>query len=257
MRIGIFGVTAKPGLRRDALMALAEGLSTSGHHVDWVDGGEYRKCELAVIYGYPGIDGKGRRHEVRRRLLTAHNAPILILETPLFGRKVPSLKRSFLPFFSRRPDEVFDRFRVSLNGCFWDDGIFCHEPYDDARWSRLQADLGLTVSDYRKSGKDVLIIGQVPGDASLRGLDIIAWMKETAIALTSVTDRPIVIRPHPRCDHGALRRIRSELAAWHQVGWDIALGRTIRQALHHAWVRSPIPPEPQSIHCWRECRPLP
>ncbi len=235
LRIGIFPATAKPGLRQQALRAFATSLSRAGHDMEWVEAASYRTCNLAVIYGFPGLGGQGRRHAVRQSITAAHKRTVLIVETPLFGRKVPALKRGILPFIIRRPDETFDRFRVSLNGCFWDDGIFCNEPTEAGRWSALRKELGLEVKDYRKHGEHLLLAGQVPGDASLRGVDILGWMENTARELADASDRPIVIRPHPRSDHNALASMMRRLQTVRRIAWDVKPGGSLRDSLTNAW----------------------
>src|SRR5882724_1312914 len=99
MNIGIFPLTAKKeGLRIETLRAFRAFLSGTRHSVNWVEGKGYRKCDLAIIYGSPGIGG-GRRRQIRQAIVSHHRGPLLIVETPLLGRKVPSLRRSILPFF--------------------------------------------------------------------------------------------------------------------------------------------------------------
>lgn len=53
------------------------------------------------------------------------------------------------------------------------------------------------VLDYNEEGENVLIIGQMPGDQSLRGQDIDAWMNRAAVEATEVFKRPAYKRPHP------------------------------------------------------------
>ena len=236
LTVGIFPATAKAGFRQDALRALSASLSHAGHCVEWIEGRTYRQCDLAVIYGYPGIGGAGKRHPVRQLIKAAHSGPVLIFETPLFGRKIPALKRGLLPFLTRRPDETFDRFRISLNGCFWDDGEFCSAVTDPSRWDMLRQDLNLDVKDYRRHGTHVLLAGQVPGDASLRGTDSLDWIERTAVSLATVTDRPIRIRPHPRSDHATLKSVMRRLGGFHRVTWDVEAGSSFRTALSDAWV---------------------
>ena len=77
------------------------------------------------------------------------------------------LRRRALPFLKSGSSESFDRFRIALNGCFWDNGLFCNEPTDGGRWETLRRELRLEVRDYRKAGDHILLVGQVPGDVSL------------------------------------------------------------------------------------------
>src|SRR6185436_6189038 len=86
------------------------------------------------------------------------------------------------------------------------------------------------------NGEHILLIGQVPGDASLRGLDVVKWLESTVIDLRLITQRPIVIRPHPLSPAAALRRLRRRLAKDKSIRFDIKAGSRLSAALHEAWV---------------------
>lgn len=234
MHIGIFPLTAKAGLRVETLHAFANFLSGSRHRVTWIEEKGYRKCDLAIIYGSPGI-GDGRRRKIRQAIVSHHRGPLLIVETPLLGRRVPTLRHGALQFVKPASDETFDRFRISLNGSFWDNGIFCNEPTDAFRWEALRSELGLEIRDYRKDGEHILLLGQVPGDASLRGLDVIKWMESTVIDLAALSDRPIIIRPHPLSDHTELDALMRRLRSSGRGNCEIRTGGSLSQALHNAW----------------------
>lgn len=231
--IGIFPLTAKTA-RIDALQAFAVALRQSEHKVTWVEEPGYRGCDLAIIYGSPGV-GVGKRRAARQAIISRHRGPLLIVETPLFGRKVPLITRRRLPFLRASSSETFDRFRVALNGCFWDNGIFCNEPTDALRWDRLRHELGLECRDYRKAGDHILLVGQVPGDASLRGLDVVKWLESTVIDLSAWSDRRIVIRPHPLSGHAALSNLARSLRSRGMTNWEIRSGGTLSDALRNAW----------------------
>ena len=63
---------------------------------------------------------------------------------------------------------------------------------DGERWKKLNTQL----RPYSR-GEKILLCGQVPWDASCEGSDHKKWVKTTAAMLKKVTDRPIVVRPHP------------------------------------------------------------
>ncbi len=49
-----------------------------------------------------------------------------------------------------------------------------------------------------RKGKEVLVLGQMPGDAALRGADIEAWMNRAATEAADVFKMKTIKRPHPR-----------------------------------------------------------
>ncbi|MCH7573612.1 MAG: hypothetical protein IIA59_00645 [Candidatus Marinimicrobia bacterium] len=53
----------------------------------------------------------------------------------------------------------------------------------------------------------VLVIGQMPGDNSLSGMDIDQWRRDVVAQLSEITDRRIVYRPHPNDPRIALGEV--------------------------------------------------
>lgn len=54
------------------------------------------------------------------------------------------------------------------------------------------------IQDFYEEGEDVIIVGQMPFDQSLRGQDIDAWMNRAAVEATEAFKKPAHKRPHPR-----------------------------------------------------------
>lgn len=61
------------------------------------------------------------------------------------------------------------------------------------RWRAL----GVPIAPWRKTGRHIVLCGQVPWDASVQHYDHVAWCRDTASTLSKLTDRPIRFRPHP------------------------------------------------------------
>lgn len=61
------------------------------------------------------------------------------------------------------------------------------------RWNKLDVDL----NPWRTHGEHILLIGQVPWDASVQHTDHIEWLTKTVAQIKEITDRPIIFRPHP------------------------------------------------------------
>lgn len=80
---------------------------------------------------------------------------------------------------------------------------------------------------WKPAGSYVLIMGQVPGDASLRGRDLRPWYVETARAAATAYGLPVYLRPHP----AALRR-----GLWRQVTSVQEMGGPLDHALSMAHV---------------------
>ncbi len=62
------------------------------------------------------------------------------------------------------------------------------------RWARI----GVELTPYRMTGRSVVVMGQVATDAAVIHVDLPDWVRKTIRRLRSLTDRPIVFRPHPK-----------------------------------------------------------
>lgn len=84
--------------------------------------------------------------------------------------------------------------KVGVNGI--NRGSFDYiSEFDESRPSRL----GLHLTDWRKSGKYILLCGQHGRSAQWQGMpNMKDWVCDTIQKVREHTDRPIVFRPHPR-----------------------------------------------------------
>ena len=219
-RINVFAATSVrrgPVLRAMGLSAQSQGLDC---HI--VEKSGYAPCDVAVVWGMPkpetGKIGTARkRQQFRHEIVERHRGPVVVLEAPVCGRRVTSQGRP--PWLIRKlfpanapwtpkglnpPRSLLDPFahyRIGLGG-FPDDGGLALAPFCHNRWQTMAESLGLpAMRPYRKEGRHIVVIGQVPGDASLRGTDIHEWVLASCKALRGMTERPILVRPHP-LDHG-------------------------------------------------------
>ena len=122
-------------------------------------------CDVAVCWG------------ARQTTLLAAGRPVLILERGHVG----------------------DRYKYA--SCGWDSlgrrGRYPEATDGGARWRERYGHL---LQPWRPQAGPALIIGQVPGDAALRGLDTIAWATEAAARLRAA-GWEVRFRPHPLAEH--------------------------------------------------------
>jgi hypothetical protein len=139
------------------------------------------KYDLAVIMGSWKPERNSVHHGVRTAIANnEEQKPFLVVETQLVGRKV------FQPNMYHR---------IGMNGFLCNQGIFGPDKeYPSDRFDRLN----LPYNGWRKNRGDKIVIAmQLPGDASMRGIDITKWAIETVGKIRAVSDRPIEIRTHP------------------------------------------------------------
>jgi hypothetical protein len=165
MKQAVIVVRGKSGHQQSWGGAFAEGLSRHGWRVSLQ--GHPGACDLLVLWG------------VRNQLA--------IKAQKCAGGEACILERGY----------VGDRFSwtsVSFGGQLNGRATFRGPFHDGSRWERHHAHL---LKPWReKRGGYALLIGQVPGDMSLAGVDIHAWYRRAAAELRSA-GWDVRFRPHP------------------------------------------------------------
>jgi len=86
--------------------------------------------------------------------------------------------------------------------------------------------LGTALQPYREErGENILLCTQVPWASSVQDTDHLQWLNTVVVELQQLTDRPIILRPHPK----ALDHIPLILGTEHSVD------NTLAQDLDRAW----------------------
>jgi len=86
----------------------------------------------------------------------------------------------------------------------WTEGVFGNENSPPDRWRKFEQETGITFKDWNSPGKNILIMGQKENDSSLLSLyakgyeSFYNWVEDIIYEIRKYSDRPIVIRPHPR-----------------------------------------------------------
>lgn len=144
---------------------------------DVTEASEYEKgADLDIIFG--SWKDRDVTHHNLKRDIVKNSKNVLVLETPLVYRG---------PVKEIMDDQWF---RVGLNGFMRNaqyvpitpNRSIIKETPESIEWKT------------EKIGDYILIVLQLPGDASLDFIDVSKWAKDTATALRKQTDRDIVIR---------------------------------------------------------------
>lgn len=110
--------------------------------------------------------------------------------------------------------------RFGWNSYRWCDANWNNENVGPERWNRFESLTGIKFTDWHSPGKNILIMGQKEGDSSLVNIykagyaSVYDYIADQCRVIRRFTDRPIVIRPHPRnLDRGAkiVTRLLAEL----------------------------------------------
>lgn len=90
----------------------------------------------------------------------------------------------------------------------WSEGIFLNKNSPPDRWNKFVKDTGCVIKPWRSQGDKIIIMDQKQGDSSLTSLykkgytSFTEWTQQTVNKIRQYTDRPIIIRPHPRNKRG-------------------------------------------------------
>lgn len=92
---------------------------------------------------------------------------------------------------------IGDRFAWTSLGWNGLNGRASVPPVPEDGGERFRKHFDGLLKPYNPVGSYVLLIGQVPGDASLQGLDLSPWYAQQAAAAAESTGLPVKFRPHP------------------------------------------------------------
>jgi hypothetical protein len=87
--------------------------------------------------------------------------------------------------------------RYSFNGVFPRTGIYCNETPGEENWNNMRRDYNMDLKPWRPTGNHILICLQRPLGWSMRGADLMKWLKKTLGQIRAHSDRPILLRWHP------------------------------------------------------------
>jgi hypothetical protein len=149
------------------------------HSISYEYAEAYKECDVAVFFGSWKPREKGSH--LTRTAVALNAKKFVCIETPLLTRVT---------------DQENQYWRIGVNG-------FLNL---DALWPTLNAtsaaarlkELGIDWTGWN-SNRDghILVALQLPGDASLRGIDINDWVYRTIMDIRKKSDRFIVVRNHP------------------------------------------------------------
>ncbi len=93
--------------------------------------------------------------------------------------------------------------RLGWYSYLWTQGICGNDKSPADRWNKFQTATGIQIKDWHSPGDNIVIMGQKAGDSSLVDLQFnkikfSVWVQQVIDNIRLYTDRPIVIRQHPR-----------------------------------------------------------
>jgi hypothetical protein len=150
------------------------------------------EADVAMMIGWVHENSKASPHlDFRKQIVDFQNRRgkhTILADSNLFLYKNTANPKHYL--------------RYSYDGIFPNTGNYCDDVIDPSRWTKLSANLGIELRDYRTNGNHILLCLQRNGGWSMGGYDVIDWTAKTIKEIRKHSTRDIVIRAHPG-DKGA------------------------------------------------------
>jgi len=144
-------------------------------------------ADVAIIQGWVHAGSPKTPHLMLRKNVFEHQKNrgknSIIVDSNLFNYK--------------DKDHPIKYLRYGMNGVFPTTANYFSNNPDSRRWQQISNHLGITLKDWRKTGKHILICTQRNGGWSMKGLPVTDWLERTVDEIKKHTDRPIVVRGHP------------------------------------------------------------
>jgi len=122
-------------------------------------------CDVAFIQGFVHEHGKSAPHLMLRKNAVEKQKAVgkrsLIVDSNLFLYADPGNTKRYL--------------RYSFDGVFPNTGFYFDTDIDPIRWQKISKNLNLSLKDYRKTGRHILLCLQRNGGWSMKGMPVQEW----------------------------------------------------------------------------------
>lgn len=123
-------------------------------------------------------------------------SPVKTKRVAAWGWRMPQLVQKDHDVLCMEHGYIGDRRKYTSLGWNGLNNYAAFPEYPDDKGERFRQHGGV-IKPWKTGGKYILILGQVKGDSSLKGLDIGPWYKKTADCLSNIYKVPVYFRPHP------------------------------------------------------------
>lgn len=231
MKVKVFLESAGTYDEREILKKFYEGIKryenknsdvfTERLEVDWAIDTSYDVCDVAVILG--SWKDRSRTHHITRNAVVKSAPTFIVVETPLLGRQV---------------HQTNTQHRIGINGFLNHSGTFYVSKHGDDRLKKLNVQW----EGWKNNPDgDIILMLQLPGDASLRGVDIYEFGLWAYNNIRKYSNKNIIIRTHPHHNPKGLDDVHkfiSDIALLHDPKVKVVVGskeRTLEDDLKNAY----------------------
>ena len=174
----------------DALTFFAQGAAKCGDQATTTNSQSYEQCDVGAIIGnaFDANPAKVRlsHYKVRKMVMDTQRQQ---------GRYWLSIDSNVFIYKDKTNPHRY--LRYSFNGVFPATGIYCNENPGEENWQNIRQHYNMDLRPWRSDGGHIVICLQRPMGWSMRGANLMDWLKDTYIKIRKYSDRPIVLRWHP------------------------------------------------------------
>lgn len=178
----------------DILTKFIQGVNAVGDTGILHKGYDLINANVGLIQGWQHSSGKELPHLTLRKQVSDRtaNMHVCVADANLF-------------LYATNQNEPHHYLRYSFDGVFPNTGIYFDNEIDPNRWQQISKDIGIQIEDKKSNGKHILICAQRHQGWSMGKISLDAWLLNTCQEIRKYSDRPIVVRLHPK-DNATNRR---------------------------------------------------
>ena len=201
------------------MRAFSEGCKRLGLRVLDQTKLEVVDCKLAVMIGWVGQTFKGPHIHLRNDVINHQRTT---------GNHVMPIDGSCFKFAD--PQSMYVRY--SLDGVFYNQHEYANKNSPPNKWNQIRHDLRMPqMLPWREQGNHILICLQRDGGWNMKGEDLDRWLIMTVKRIRAMSNRPILIRPHPK---RPMKESIAKVKGFPEV-YESVKGSTLDADLEGAW----------------------
>ena len=208
----------------DILTKFIDGVNAAGDKGIVHTGNNLIDADVGVIQGWQHERGKSAPHlRLRQTVIDrTQNKHVCVADANLF-------------LYANKSNEPHHYLRYSFDGVFPNTGNYFDNNPDPARWHQISKDTGIVLEKPKSDGHHILICAQRNGGWSMGKLGLDKWLVDTCEAIRLKTDRPIIVRLHPKDvqTNNRANTIQQILRRFPAVG--VSVNKDLQQDLKRCW----------------------
>jgi hypothetical protein len=176
----------KKNARKTACLEnFALGVKNVGHSVQVEYSNQYQPSRLAVILGWITASSTGTNIMLRKQI---------IQEQQRRGLHTMCIDASCWKYLDNHSTYL----RYSLGGPFYNTAEYANHNSGPEKWKEISQRLEIQLENTKTNDQGyILICVQRDGGFSMKNLDPMVWLDKTIQQIRQVTNRRILVRPHP------------------------------------------------------------